>query len=441
MNRKLIFSTLAASMGGLLFGYETAVINGALPFLSEFFDLSGSLKGFAVSSALIGCIAGALLVGAPSDKYGRRFILKILALLFLASAFGTGFANNVYTFIIFRFLGGLAVGGASVVSPLYISEISPAEYRGRLTVTFQLAIVSGILIAFFADYLLINTGDNNWRLMMLSMSLPAVIFFLCLFFIGRSPRWLIKEGNFKEAGEVLATINPGGNHEVDIELIRRSIDKESLKSTSALLKKGNLKLVIIGILVGMFNQFTGINIIMYYATDIFRSAGFSTNSSILQTVIIGTVNLIFTIVAMRLIDRIGRKRLLLTGTLGMSFFLGLFAFAYLSDTVNSWMLLISLICFIAFFASSQGAVIWVLLSEIFPNDIRARGASIGSFSHWFFNGLTTFLFPVVVGIIGAGKGISYIFIFYAIMTFLSYFIFRKYLFEMSGKSLESERQL
>jgi len=210
-----------------------------------------------------------------------------------------------------------------------------------------------------------------------------------------------------------------------------------VQKLSTLFKEGNLNLVIIGIAVGMFNQFTGINIIMYYATDIFRSAGFSTDSAILQTVIIGLVNLIFTLLAMRLIDKIGRKKLLLTGTLGMAFFLGLFAFAYLSGAFSSWMLLISLICFIAFFASSQGAVIWVLLSEIFPNNLRARGASIGSFSHWFFNGLTTFLFPVVVGLFSSGKGIGYIFIFYSVATFMSFFFFKKYLIEMKGKSLET----
>jgi sugar porter (SP) family MFS transporter len=437
MTKKLILATIAASLGGLLFGFETAVINGALPFITLFFELTEAMKGATVSSALFGCIAGALLIGRPADIFGRRSSLRVLALLFFISAIGTGFAHDVYTFIIFRFIGGIAVGGASVVSPMYISEISPPESRGRLTISFQLAVVVGILLAFFTDYLLIDTGENNWRYMMLSMGLPAIVFFILLFFIGRSPRWLVKEGKFDEAEKVLKKISPDLDAAKLVKEIQRTIDKKSVQKWSVLFKKGYFKLVLIGIAVGMFNQLTGINFIMYYATDIFRSAGFSTNSSIGQTVIIGFVNLLFTLLAMRLIDKVGRKKLLLTGTLGMAFFLGLFSFAYLTDAFRSWMLLISLICFIAFFASSQGAVVWVLLSEIFPNNIRARGASIGSFSVWFFNGFLTFLFPVVAGLFPAGKGIGYIFIFNAIMTFLSYFVFKKYLVEMKGKSLES----
>jgi len=437
MTKKLILATIAASFGGLLFGFETAVINGALPFITGFFELTETMKGATVSAALFGCILGALMVGRPADKYGRRFMLRIMAVLFLLSAIGTGFAPEIYTFIIFRFIGGIAVGGASVISPMYIAEIAPAEYRGRLTVSFQLAIVSGILIAFFTDYLLINTGENNWRYMMLSMAIPAIGFFGLLFSIGRSPRWLVKEGKLEEAKKVLGNISPEANADILIAEIQKTIDKSSVQKLSALFKKGYLRLILIGIAVGMFNQFTGINIIMYYATDIFRSAGFSTNSAILQTVLIGLINLIFTILAMRLIDKIGRKKLLLTGTLGMAFFLALFAYSYLSGALSSWMLVISLICFIAFFASSQGAVIWVVLSEIFPNNIRARGASIGSFSHWFFNGATTFLFPIVVGLFSSGKGIGYIFIFYSIATFLSFFFFKKYLIEMKGKSLET----
>lgn len=437
MTRKLIITTLTASFGGLLFGFETAVINGALPFITQFFSLTDAMKGATVSAALVGCIVGALAVGRPADRFGRRTLLRALALLFLISAIGTGFASNIQAFIIFRFIGGIAVGGASVISPMYISEISPAEYRGRLTVSFQLAVVVGILFAFFTDYLLINTGENNWRYMMLSMGLPAIVFYVLLFFIDRSPRWLIKEGKREEAIEVFKHLNPEADSEKLVEEIQKTIDKKAVQKFSVLFKKDYSKLLIIGIAVGMFNQFTGINIIMYYATDIFRSAGFSTDSAIGQTVLIGLVNLIFTILAMRLIDKIGRRKLLLTGTLGMAFFLGLFAYAYLSDAFSSWMLLVSLICFIAFFASSQGAVIWVILSEIFPNNIRARGASAGSFSHWFFNGLTTFLFPVVIGLFSGSKGVGYVFIFYSIMTFLSFFVFKKYLMEMKGKTLES----
>ncbi|HCC70639.1 MAG TPA: hypothetical protein DEQ09_05740 [Bacteroidales bacterium] len=271
------------------------------------------------------------------------------------------------------------------------------------------------------------------------MAIPAILFLMMLFMVGRSPRWLVKEGRNSEAKKVIRDVYPGADIDHIIDDIRQSIDRESVQKVSTLFKEGNFRLVIIGVAVGMFNQFTGINIIMYYATDIFRSAGFSTNSAIGQTVVIGAVNLLFTLLAMRLIDKLGRRKLLLTGTIGMSVFLGLFSISYLSDIFSSWSLLVLLVCFIAFFASSQGAVIWVLLAEIFPNNIRGRGASIGSFSHWFFNGLTTFLFPVITGLFAGGKGTGYVFIFYTVMTFTSFFIFKRYLIEMKGRSLESSR--
>lgn len=437
MTRKLILSTMAAALGGLLFGYETAIINGALPFLTEYFDLTDLSKGTVVSAALFGCIIGAIVMGRPGDRFGRLFMLKIMAILFLVSAIGTGLAKGITMLVIFRFIGGIAVGGSSVLSPLYIAEISPAKLRGRLTITFQLAIVTGILLAFFVDYLLIESGENNWRYMLLSMAIPAILFFTLLMFVVKSPRWLVKEGRIGDAKAVLSGLNRDADPESMVEEISRTLESGATEKFSSLLRKGNLKLVMIGLAVGMFNQFTGINVIMYYATDIFRSAGFSTNSAIGQTVIIGIVNLLFTILAMRLIDRIGRKKLLLTGTLGMSAFLGMFAFAFISEAFPGWVLLICLLGFAAFFASSQGAVIWVLLAEIFPNDIRARGTSLGSFSHWFFNGITTFLYPILVGMFSSGKGTGYIFAFYAVATFISFFVFRKYLVEMKGRTLES----
>ncbi len=436
MHKKLYTYTFVAALGGLLFGFDTAVINGAMPFFTDYFHLTEAMQGWAVSSALIGCIIGALFIGKPGDVFGRRRMLRFLALLFLVSALGTGLAPNLNWFVFFRFIGGLAVGGSSVLSPMYISEIAPPLFRGRLTVTFQLAIVIGILVAFFSDYLLLNTGANNWRWMFIVEGLPAIVFFALLFMVSKSPRWLVKNGNLESARQVIMEVNPEADAKIVLEEIKQSIDKEIISRSMYLFKKPFLKLVIIGIMIGFFNQFTGINIIMYYATDIFRSVGFSTDSAIGQTVIIGFTNLVFTLVAMKVIDQFGRKNLLLVGSLGMTVFLGLFAWAYISGALESFILLIFLIGFITFFASSQGAVIWVLLSEMFPNNIRARGTAIGSFSHWFFNGLTSFLFPVVVGAFSSGKGIGYIFGFYAIVTFLSFFYFKKYLVETKGKSLE-----
>ena len=435
MNKSLYLYTFVAALGGLLFGYDTAVINGAIPFFTEHFGLTDGMKGWAVSSALIGCVVGALAVGKPGDYFGRRLVLRALALLFLISAVGTGLAWSFSSFVIFRVIGGLAIGGASVLSPLYIAEIAPAAYRGRLAVTFQLAIVTGILVAFFSDYLLLNTGINNWRWMFVSGALPALVFFILLFFVSQSPRWLVMKGDIAQARKVLKEVNPETETEQLIKEIQNSVDTEVLGKSVYLFKKPYLKLVMIGIAIGMFNQFTGINIVMYYATDIFRTAGFSTDSAILQTVIIGCTNLIFTLIAMRIIDKVGRKRMLLTGSVGMTFFLALFAVAFISG-MKSILLVAMLIGFVAFFASSQGAVIWVLLSEMFPNNIRARGASIGSFSHWFFNAITVFLFPTVAAYFSNGKGIGYVFLFYSVATFISFFFFRKFLFETKGKTLE-----
>jgi sugar porter (SP) family MFS transporter len=432
MRRALLVCTMVAALGGLLFGFDTAVINGALPFFTDYFGLDKALQGWAVSAALIGCILGALFIGRPGDVFGRRTMLRTLALLFLISAVGSGLAQNLTVFVFFRIIGGLAIGGSSVLSPMYISEIAPPRQRGRLAITFQMAIVIGILVAFFSDYLLLNTGPNNWRWMFIVGALPALIFFILLFFVSRSPRWLVKTGKIEEARRVLAQVNAGQDSEMTIKEIRESIDNEIINRSIYLFKKPFLRLVLIGIAVGMFNQFTGINIIMYYATDIFRSAGFSTGSAIGQTVIIGCTNLLFTIVAMTIIDKVGRKKLLLTGAIGMAIFLGLFSYAFISGNIGGYLLLVMLIGFIGFFAASQGAVIWVLLSEMFPNNIRARGSAIGSFSHWFFNALLTFLFPVVA----AATGIGYVFIFYAVATLISFFFFRAFLVETKGKSLE-----
>lgn len=435
MKKSIYVYTLVAALGGFLFGFDTAVINGAMPFFTKYFELSSAMQGWAVSSALVGSILGALFIGWPGDYFGRRNMLRVLALLFLISALGTGLADNVSWFVIYRFIGGLAIGGSSVLSPMYISEISPKEYRGRLTITFQLAIVIGVLVAFFSDYLWLETGPNNWRWMFATEAFPALIFFVLLFFVKKSPRWLVKNGEVEAAKTVLKEVNHGDIDHILNDIIE-SIDNEVISKNIYLFKKPYLGLVLIGISIGFFNQFTGINIIMYYATDIFRSAGISTSSAIGQTVIIGFVNLIFTLVAMKLIDKVGRKRLLLIGSLGMSFFLAVFSWAFFNEHFSGSILLIVLIGFISFFASSQGAVIWVLLAEMFPNNIRARGTSIGSFSHWFFNALMAFLFPVIAGSFQGGRGIGFVFGFYALVTFYSFFFFRKYLKETKGQSLE-----
>ncbi len=436
LNHKLIVYTLVAALGGFLYGFDTAVINGALPFFTGHFNLSDVMKGWAVSSALLGSIIGAIGAGIPGDKFGRRQVLKVSALLFLLSAFGTGLANQIQLFVLARFIGGLAVGVASVLSPTYISEIAPASHRGRLIITFQLAIVIGILVAFFVDYLLIDVGKNNWRYMFLSESLPALLFLLLLYRVKKSPRWLMKIGQQEEAEAIIKEINPAGIESGILDEIRQSIELEKLENQERLFKKPNLKFTLIGITIGMFAQFTGIAIVMYYATDIFRAAGFSTDSAIGQTVVLGAVNLTFTLLAMRFIDKIGRRKLLLAGMLSMAVFLGLFAVEFMFNTFGGGLLLLFLIGFVASFAGSMGAVVFVLLAEIFPNNIRSRGVAMGSFSVWIVNGSITFLFPVVTGAFGDGKGIGISFAFFSVMTLMGFFFFKKILFETSNLSLE-----
>lgn len=435
MQKKLFLYTIVAALGGFLFGFDTAVINGALPFFRDHFQLDKVMEGWAMSSAILGCIIGAIGIGRPGDKYGRRYMLKITAILFFVSAIGTGIANNITLFIIFRIIGGLAVGGASVLSPMYISEVAPAKYRGRFTILFQLSLVIGILTAFATDLALINTGINNWRWMFISEAVPAIIFLSLLFFVGRSPRWLVKKGLLEEAKIVITKTNTSVDTNRLLEEIKNSIDNEVVEHIKYLFKKPYLRLVIIGLMIGMLNQFTGIAIVMIYSSDIFRAAGFGTESAILQTVIVGATNLAFTIIAMAFIDRIGRKFMLLLGSISMSIFLGVFSYIFLYN-IGGFLPLLFMILFVASFAFSQGAVVWVLFAEMFPNNIRSRGVSIGSFSHWVFYAMLLFLFPVIKKSFSDNSGIGYIFAFFAVITFLSFFFYKKYIVETKGKSLE-----
>lgn len=435
MPRNLYLYTIVAALGGFLFGFDTAVINGALPFFRDYFQLDKVMEGWSMSSAIFGCIVGAIGIGRLGDRYGRRYMLKIMAFLFLVSAIGTGLANSITVFIISRIIGGLAIGGTSVLSPVYITEIAPAKYRGRFTLLFQMSLVIGILAAFATDLALINIGPNNWRWMFISEAVPALLFLILLFFVGRSPRWLVKKGMYEEALQVITQTNPGSNHKIILEEIKQSINTEVVDHVKYLFKKPYLRLVIIGLLIGMFNQFTGIAVVMIYSSDIFRAAGFVTESAILQTVIVGATNLAFTILAMAFIDRIGRKFMLLLGSVGMTIFLAIFSYIFLAG-IGGFMPLVFMISFVACFAFSQGAVVWVLFSEMFPNNIRSRGAAIGSFSHWVFYALLLFLFPVIQKSFTDNSGIGYIFAVFAAFTFISFFFFKKYIVETKGKSLE-----
>ncbi|MBI9018363.1 MAG: sugar porter family MFS transporter [Phycisphaerae bacterium] len=432
MYKKLYLYTFVAALGGLLFGFDTAVISGTIPFIKKYFNLTDVTEGWAVSSALFGCIVGSIAVGKPGDIYGRRAMLKVAALLYLISAIGSGMAVGLVEFVIYRIIGGLGVGAASVLSPMYISEISPPQIRGRLVATAQLAIVSGILLAFFSNYLLVDIGENNWRWMFWAEAVPAAAFLILLFKVERSPRWLAKVGQLERARDVISLVCHADNVEQTLSEIKLSIQNEANAININIFKKPYLRLVLIGIAVGMFNQFTGINVIMYYAPTIFESAGFDSNSSLMQTVMVGAVNLTFTILAMMVIDKFGRKSLLISGAGGMTLFLSVLMVLYAKDLFPGYLLLFCTLGFVACFAASQGVVVWVLLSEMFPNIIRSRAMSMGSFSLWVFCTVTTFLFPVARERLGT----EYIFGFYAVSTLISIIFFSIYLVETKGKSLE-----
>ncbi len=431
MNTYLLRSTLVAALGGLLFGFDTAVISGATKALTDAYQLSPGMLGFTVSSALWGTVLGSLFAGYPSDRYGRRAALRALAVFYVVSAFGCAFAWDWYSLVIFRVIGGLAIGGSSVIGPMYIAEIAPAAWRGRLVALFQFNIVLGILLAYFSNYLvgLGGFGSLEWRWKLGVAAAPAVLFFFALFGIPQSPRWLVRRGLQAEAREVLVRV---GEQNVDREIrdIIATVSEEGSGRSVPLFQRRYRLPILLAITIGMFNQLTGINAILYYLNDIFARAGFDKVSSDLQAVAIGFTNLVFTLIAMSLIDRLGRKKLLLVGALGTAACLAGVAFVFFTGMYQG-MLLWLLILFIAFFAFSQGSVIWVYLSEVFPNLVRARGQSLGSFTHWFMNALISGLFPLM-----AAKSGGIPFAFFAAMTVAQFFVVLLAYPETKGVSLE-----
>jgi sugar porter (SP) family MFS transporter len=436
MKPKLFLYAFVAALGGLLFGFDTAVISGTTEMIVRRFSMTEAELGWAVSSALVGCIVGAIAIGHPGDIYGRRRMLFVTAALFLVSAVWTGAARSYTELVLARILGGIGVGGASVMAPLYISEISPPRIRGRLVSMMQLAIVTGIVTAFFSNYLLANLGPESWRYMFWAGAIPAAAFFCLLFSVCQSPRWLVKVGRADEALTVLRTVDPEEDTDQVLNDIRQSLAHEEHTAGMNLFRMPYLRLILIGVVVAAFNQLTGINLVMYYAPRIFTSAGFAEGSALLQTVAVGGSLLLFTMVGMALIDTVGRKRLLMIGALGMPACLGLVAWG-LIQRIQGGFLLFSMIGFVMFFCTAQGVVIWVILSEMFPNRIRARAMAIGSFAVWVVNAIITFLFPVMARKLGTGQ----VFAFHALTTFLSFFFFWKYLVETKGRSLEEIEDL
>ncbi|MBE8719700.1 MFS transporter [Sphingobacterium sp. Ka21] len=413
---------LIASLGGFLFGFETAVISGAEQIIQRLWALDAFWHGLTVSISLIGTIIGAVVAGRLSDRYGRKPILIAIALLYLFSAVGCAVSTYWSVFLLFRFLGGLAVGISSVVGPVYISEIAPSKDRGKLTGLFQVMIVTGIFVAYLTNFLFAGIGEDAWRYMLGIMALPALLFYILLKKIPESPRWLALHKGMDQARSVFEFLG---------QEARSSASNENLNTKTALFQLRYAKPILFAVLLAFFNQMTGINAILYYAPRIFEMAGYDAQLSYLQPIFIGGTNVFFTLIGMSIIDRIGRKKLLLSGAVGMFFFLLLTAYGLKGD--NSDMLLYYILGFIASFALSQGAVIWVFLAEIFPNEVRAQGSSLGSTTHWIFAALISWIFPVIVESIPQGG--FYVFLFYAIMVVLS-FVFILFIPETKGKSLE-----
>lgn len=437
MNNTLVKSTVVAALGGLLFGFDTAVIAGTTAGLTTSFALTSAgfgLKslGLTVAVALVGTVVGSMLAAFPGARYGRRDSLRSMAILYLISALGCAFAWDWYSLVLFRFIGGLAIGGSSVLGPMYIAEISPANLRGRLVGFFQFNIVAGILVAYLSNYLIgrADFGANEWRWMLGVSGIPALLFFFMLFTIPRSPRWLVQKAKLQEARNVLKDI--GEQHvEIELEDIVRSIDLEHGRGQEPLFQRKYRLPIFLGVTIAMFNQLSGINAILYYLNDIFAKAGFSKVSGDLQAVLIGFTNLVAVILAMSIIDRVGRKTLLLIGSVGCAICLGGVAAVFLTSSHES-LLVWLLVGFIAFFSFSQGAVIWVFISEIFPTRIRAKGQSLGTFTHWFMNAAISWTFPVVASY---SRGAP--FVFFSAMMVVQFFVVLFIFPETKGITLEN----
>lgn len=430
MNRKLLFATVVSALGSLLFGFDTAVISGTTKFITQYFSLTDTTLGITVSMALWGTVLGSIVIGKPGDLYGRRAMLFVTAAIYLVSAVGCALAGGWYTLLVFRFLGGIAIGAASVMAPMYIAEISPARLRGRLVAVSQFNIVIGILIAFFSNYLLVNTGADNWRWMFGVVAIPSALFFILLFIVPESPRWLVKMGRPDEARGVLEGVG-AENIQSELEDITRSLKEEH--GTTKLMQRKYAFVIMLATMFAFFAQISGINVIMYYAPMIFEKAGASTNSAMLQAIAVGVTNLIFTIFAMFLIDKLGRRPLLMIGAVGMLISLAGAALHYYDGSlVSDTVMVVSVLGFVAFFAFSQGAVIWVFLSEIFPNRIRSKGQALGSFVDWIVNAVIGLLFPLALAHFGGGD----VFMFFAVLMIPFFFFVLKVMPETKGKSLE-----
>ncbi len=426
---RILYYSIVVALGGFLFGFDTAVISGAEQAIERVWQLNPFQHGLTVSIALIGTVLGALLGGIPTDRIGRKYTLFWIAVLYWISAVGSALATDWYLFLFFRFIGGIGVGVSSITAPLYISEIAPAHSRGKLVALFQFNIVFGILVAYLSNYALADTGPLAWRWMLGVEALPALIFLVTVLYIPKSPRWLIvKKGKVDEARDILETIRKP--HEVEPELQAILASKDAKGADSRLFQKKYRLPIVLVVVFAAFNQLSGINAIIYYAPRIFEMTGMGQHSALLATIGIGVVNFLATLAALSFIDRFGRRFLMFIGSVGLIATLGLVTRAFYLDSFTN--LPAFFFIYIAFFAFSQGAVIWVFISEIFPNTVRANGQALGSFTHWIMASVIAFAFPYISRVLGGG----HTFLVFTFMMIAQLIFVWKWMPETKGVTLE-----
>lgn len=438
--------SIIAALGGLLFGYDTAVISGAIGFLRASFNLGPAETGFAASSALIGCILGAAIAGPLSDRYGRKRALMLSAVLFTISAIGSAVPRTLLEFNVARIIGGVGVGMASMLSPLYIAEIAPPDIRGRLVSYNQFAIVTGILAVYFVNYYIAGLGNDlwnvtmGWRWMFGSETLPAVLFFFALLAIPESPRWLVKRGEDQRALGILSRLSSPEEARTEVAAIKTTL-AEKAESLAGLFAPGIRIALVIGIALAILQQITGINVFMYYAPEIFKQVGAGTDTALLQTVIVGAFNVTFTVIAIWTVDRIGRKPLLIVGASGMGLSLVGLGLAAYYTTTQAWVL-IFILGYIACFALSMGPVVWVVLSEIYPTRLRGRAMALATLLLWAANFVVSQTFPVINEDPGLVATFRHAFPFWLYALFCAVTVVVTWLFvpETKGKTLEEIEQ-
>jgi sugar porter (SP) family MFS transporter len=438
MKGYVILIASVAALGGLLFGFDTAVIAGTLQYLTKYFALSDLQLGLVVGATSIGCIPGALVSGKLADRYGRKKVLLLTAILYIVAALGSGLAGGFASLVVYRLIGGLAIGMASAIAPIYISEVAPAAVRGRLGMLQQLAIVTGILLSFISNYLIAGAHlsflheDNLWRFMLGAAFAPSLVFFLLLLLVPESPRWMVLNGKSEQGGRVFGKIY-GNTVEAQAQLsvVEKDISAQPTATVKEVLSARYKRVVIIGLVFAAVAQFTGINIVFYYAPLIFEKSH-TGGSALFQTLLTGIVNLIFTIVAFWFIDRVGRKKLLLVGSGVMAFCMLVLGGLFWTNNLENYFVLAAVFLYIAGFACSWGVVLWVYVAEIFPNHIRGTATSIAVTGNWTANAIVSLTFPYMLKALGGGPT----FIVYALITAAMIWFVSKYIFETKGVPLE-----